>query len=176
MSDDTAAQASAQATDGDKGGQSGTYTPPATQDELNRMIADRVSRERAKFADYSDLKAKATAHDAFVEAQKTEAQKVADRLAAAEAKVQEFETEKQAAILRKEVSKATGVPADALRGNTKEELEAHAATLKTLITPADGKRPAVGPYVPPEGSAPSGAVQAPGDIFAEFMNDALKRP
>ena len=176
MSEATAAQASAQGTDGDKGGQSGTYTPPATQDELNRIIADRVSRERAKFADYSDLKTKATAHDAYVEAQKTELQKATDRAVAAEAKVQGFETEKTAAALRTEVSKATGVPVDALRGNTKEELEAHAATLKALIAPTDGRRPAVGPYVPPEGSAPSGSVQSPGDQFAEFMNDALKRP
>lgn len=38
------------------GGSSG-YTPPATQADLNRIIGDRVARERARFADYDELKA-----------------------------------------------------------------------------------------------------------------------
>lgn len=35
-----------------------------TQDEVNDLIAKRLERERAKFADYADLKAKADAADA----------------------------------------------------------------------------------------------------------------
>ena len=30
-----------------------------TQDEVNAIVADRLTRERAKYADYDDLKAKA---------------------------------------------------------------------------------------------------------------------
>lgn len=39
------------------------FKPIMSQDDLNRIIADRVSRERAKFADYKDLKAKADQFD-----------------------------------------------------------------------------------------------------------------
>lgn len=40
------------------GGNTG-FTPPGSQDELNRIIGERVSRERAKFADYDDVKSAA---------------------------------------------------------------------------------------------------------------------
>lgn len=56
------------------GGEQQGFTPPASQDELNRIIADRLARERAKFADYDDLKAKADQLQALEDAQKTEAQ------------------------------------------------------------------------------------------------------
>lgn len=35
------------------------FKPITSQDELNRIIGDRVARERSRFADYDDLKAKA---------------------------------------------------------------------------------------------------------------------
>lgn len=55
------------------------YTPPATQADLDRIIGDRVARERAKYADYNDLKAKADAHDKALADAMTEQEKaVAD--------------------------------------------------------------------------------------------------
>jgi hypothetical protein len=41
------------------------YSPPASQDDLDRIIGDRVARERAKYADYDALKEKAGKHDAL---------------------------------------------------------------------------------------------------------------
>lgn len=35
------------------------FTPPTSQEELDRIIGSRLTREREKFADYGDLKAKA---------------------------------------------------------------------------------------------------------------------
>lgn len=84
------------------------------------------------------------------EASKTEAQKQAEALAAAEAKVKEYETREQIAAWKAEVAEASGVPAVALAGSTKEEIEAHAATLKPLIgqaTPTTDPPPAVVPTV-----------------------------
>lgn len=84
------------------------------------------------------------------EASKTEAQKQAERTAELEAKVKEYETREQIAAWKAEVSKETGVPAVALAGSTKEEIEAHAATLKPLIgqaTPTTDPPPAVVPTV-----------------------------
>lgn len=101
------------------------YVAPASQADLDRIIADRLSREKAKYADYDDAKAKAAEYDKAQEAAKTEAQKLADRLAAAEAKAQEAEVK----ALRAEVAQAKGVPAALLTGATQEALEAAADAL-----------------------------------------------
>jgi hypothetical protein len=50
--------------DGGSGGAS-AYTPPASQADLDRIIEDRLARERKRYADYDDLKAKAEKHDAL---------------------------------------------------------------------------------------------------------------
>lgn len=70
-----------------EGGSTSGFTPPATQQELNRMISERVSRERAKFADYDDLRGKAAEYAKLQEATKSETEKAAERLAAADAAV-----------------------------------------------------------------------------------------
>jgi len=54
------------------------FKAPASQDELDRIVEGRLRREREKFADYDELKRKATEHDAYVESQKTEQQRAID--------------------------------------------------------------------------------------------------
>lgn len=150
-----------------------SWTPPASQAELDRIISDRVSRERAKYQDYGDLKQKATQFDAIAEAQKSELQKAVERADAAEKRAQEFESAQQVAAWKAEAAKASGVPVDALRGSTEEEIKAHAETLKTLIPAPDAKRGAVGPYVPAEGGTPSTQLGAdPASQFAEIIRNA----
>ncbi len=65
----------------------GGYNPPATQAALDAIIGERVARERGKFGDYDDLKAKAARLAEIEDANKSEAQKAADRITAAEAEV-----------------------------------------------------------------------------------------
>lgn len=59
-----------------------------TQAEIDKIIASRLKQERSKYADYGDLKAKVEAFEAekkvAEEAQKTEAEKLAEKLAALE--------------------------------------------------------------------------------------------
>src|SRR5690606_31113331 len=89
-----------------------------SQEEFDRAIQARIARERAKFADYDELKAKA---DKFVEwenAQKTEAQKAQERLEAAERRAAELELK----VIRAEVAAEKGVPAELLTGSTRDEL------------------------------------------------------
>lgn len=153
-----------------------TYTPPASQADLDRIIADRVSRERAKFADYADLKTKATEFDKLAESQKTELQKAQDRAAAAEKKAADYELVQQRAGWAADIVKDSPVPASALRGNTQDELKAHFEQLKALIPTEAPKKGAAGPYVPGEGSTPAantlgGARQE----FADFLGAQLKR-
>ena len=145
----------------DKGGQSGNFTPPATQADLDKIIADRLSRERAKFSDYDDLKTKAAEYDKAVEESKTEAQKQAERLAELESKVAEYETREQIAAWKSEVSAETGVPANVLAGTTKEEIAAHAESLKPLIEAAEKQaEPARPGVVPTIGKTP----ETPGNV------------
>lgn len=60
------------------GQQESTYTPPATQADLDRIIQDRLSRHDKKYADYDSLKAKATEYDQYKESSKTDQQKAID--------------------------------------------------------------------------------------------------
>lgn len=107
-----------------------------TQDDVNRIVQERLQREREKYSDYDDLK---TAAERAQELE-SEKQTLAERVA-------EFEATEQRRELISTVAKDTGVPADALRGDTKEELEAHAEVLKSLmkttgpVIPGQEKRP-----------------------------------
>lgn len=111
------------------------FTPPATQAELNKVIADRIARERAKYADYADLKTKAEKFDELDQASKTEQERLTERLAASEARAAELEGR----ALRLEVASENGLtPAQAKRlvGSTREELEADAKELLATFTPS----------------------------------------
>lgn len=91
------------------------------------------------------------------ESSKTEAQKAAERLAELEGKVKDYETREQIAAWKAEVAEATGVPAAALAGSTKEEIEAHAETLKPLIA-----QTARGPVVQSQGEHPNATNHSTG--------------
>nr|WP_154895291.1 scaffolding protein [Paenibacillus xylanexedens] len=67
-----------------------------TQDEVDRLIADRLGRERKKYGDYDDLKTKLTALEEAEEERKKADMSVAERL----------EAEKAAAIKAAEDAKA----------------------------------------------------------------------
>lgn len=82
-----------------------------TQEEVNSIVADRLNRERAKYADYDDLKAKASQYDT------TKAQ--LDALNSANAR--------RDMIAR--VAAATGCPAELLTGDTEEACTAQAQAI-----------------------------------------------
>ncbi|WP_193510475.1 hypothetical protein [Cryobacterium sp. BB736] len=128
-----------------------------SQEELDRIIQARVARERAKLpTDYDELKAAAAKLAEIEEANKTEAQKEAERRAELERENAELKVGK----LRAEVAAAKGVPSSLLTGGTKEELEAAADALiefrgeqpkaesepekQTYVIPDEGGIPAIG--------------------------------
>lgn len=71
-----------------------------TQDDLNRIVQERVAKERSRFGDYDALKEKAGKFDALEEASKTETQKLIDRVAELERAGSEAERRAQEATLR----------------------------------------------------------------------------
>jgi len=66
---------------------SDAYTPPATQEDFDRIVGQRLARERTKFADYDDLKAKAAKFDEVDAASKTEQQKLQEAIAERDAQL-----------------------------------------------------------------------------------------
>jgi len=93
-----------------------------SQEDFDKRVSARIARERAKYADYTDLKTKAAEFDKLQEASKTEVQKVSERMAQLE---KELESERFNTV-RTTVASAKGVPAHRISGSTVEELETSA--------------------------------------------------
>lgn len=92
-----------------------------TQEELNSIVNDRLKRERAKYEDYEELKAKANKFDELEEANKTELQKANDRASALEAELTALKSANSIREIREKVSAATGIPANLLTGETEDD-------------------------------------------------------
>lgn len=101
------------------GGQTADKT--LSQADVDRIVQERLARERQKYADYDDLKAKAEAADSS----KTDLEKLTEQLQSLQ---QENETNKVKA-LRSEIASAKGVPAALLTGSNQDDLEAQADAL-----------------------------------------------
>lgn len=116
---------------------SGTeFKPITSQDDLNRIIADRVSRERGKFADYEDLKVKASKLDQLEAEKLTETQRLQAQLDELSGKASAAEK----ANARLSVIASEGIPAeyqDLVHGDTPEALAASAKKAKELIDKAN---------------------------------------
>lgn len=121
-----------------------------TQDEVNTIIADRLNRERAKYADYEDLKVKASQYDA--------AQQQLDQLTHANT----------LRDLRAKVSAETGVPADLLNGDTEEICHAQAAAILKFANPGSY------PVVKDGGELTRQNSASTSQQFADWFAQALK--
>lgn len=59
-----------------------------TQADVDRIVRDRLARQKAQFGDYDDLKTKAAEFDKIAESQKSELEKAQERATKAEAEAQ----------------------------------------------------------------------------------------
>lgn len=119
-------------TDTDTGSDAGENTDEArtfSQDELDRIVGERLARERSKLGDVDELRRKAEALDRLEEERKTELEKAVDRAAKdAETRVRgELETTWRSRLVRSEVRAAAAGkladPEDAVRFLALDELE-----------------------------------------------------
>ena len=99
-----------------------------TQEQVDQIVEKRLAKERGKYKDYDELKSKAMRLDEMENAGKSEL--------ALRKQIDDAAAEKQHAEWVSEVAKDKGVPAELLRGGTKEELEAHADLLQAALHPA----------------------------------------
>ena len=104
---------------GDEGGSgdSGDGGEPKsfTQEQVDQIVEKRLAKERGKYKDYDELK---------------------ESNAALRKQIDDAAAEKQHAEWVSEVAKDKDVPAELLRGGSKEELEAHADLLRAALHPA----------------------------------------
>src|SRR5690606_16660079 len=132
----------------------GGFKPITSQEELNRVLKDRLDRERAKFADYAELKAKAAKLDEIEEANKSEAEKVAERLAKAERAAAEAEARalRREIALEHKLSKDDAALLDAV--SDEDAMRRLAARLAEQAAERDRHISNHGAYVPAEGKTP----------------------
>lgn len=158
--------------DGNNSGDTSTadeFKAITTQDDLNKVINERLTRERAKFADYKDLKAKATKLDEIEQANQSEADKTAKRIADLETELSNQRRDSS----RLKIAAAHGIT-DAddidlfLTGNDEETLTKQAKRLADRT--AEKKKQ--GNHVPNEGATQNAAK---GDEMREFTRDLFKR-
>lgn len=91
-----------------------------SQRQLDTIIAERLKRERAK---YADLREKAATVD-----------ELTSRAEQAEGRLAELEHAEKVRGWREAAAAEYGVPASALRGETQKELTEHAALLSELLS------------------------------------------
>lgn len=160
MSEQTAPTEGTEETNGQGAGAS-EFAAITSQEDFDKAIQARIARERAKFADYEQVKAEAAELAKIRESQKSEAEKAQERLEAAERRAAELELK----ATRAEVAAAKGVPAGLLTGSTQDELEASADALIAFR----GQQASQGLKVPGEGRSSGGSGNSKVDAFAEAI-------
>lgn len=100
-----------------------------TQEQVDALIGEGLTRERAKYADYEDLKTKAAKFDEQEEAAKSDLQKAQDNAADLQKQLDAMKAAASARDARDKVAAAKGVPAHLLTGSTEEECTAQADKL-----------------------------------------------
>lgn len=139
-----------------------------TQGEMDAIIGERLAREREKYADYDDMKAKAAKFDEAEDAQKTELQKAQEKASSLEKELNEMKAAKKITEIRNKVAKETGVPAELLNGNDEETCKAQADAIKKFAGPSypnvtDGGEP---------NKPPAGKTR---DQFATWFDETMRK-
>ena len=138
-----------------------------TQTEMDAIISDRLKRERAKFADYEEMKEKATRFDEIEEASKTELQKANERADRLETELTQLRKNEEVRAIRDKVAAEQGVPAHLLSGETEEACMEQARALNEF------KASAVYPAVKDGGEIQNTIKGSTRQQFAEWANAAL---
>lgn len=148
-----------------------SFTPIETQEKFDEMVRERLARERAKYADYDELKAKAAKFDEAEEARKSDLEKANERISELEAEAKSREEADRLATARAKVSRETGVPADLISGTDEESMtesaKAISAFAKATVPPAPSL---VGPGRFVDDEASSGASR---DGFVRELDRAF---
>ncbi|MCK9468657.1 MAG: hypothetical protein M0Q49_04505 [Porticoccaceae bacterium] len=132
------------------------FKPITSQQELNAALKERLDRERAKFKDYGDLKAKAAKLDEIEQANLSELEKANGRITTAEKERDDAKAES----LRLRIAVTHGISLEDadlfLTGTTEETLTAQAKRLSDRTAEqanAEAERKKNHPIVSKEGTS-----------------------
>ena len=123
-----------------------------TQAEMDAIIGDRLKRERAKYADYEELKGKAQQYDAAQEAAKSDLEKAVEERDALKARLDKLEADKAHADAVAKAASEHGVDA-ALLARMTGDVDENALFLKQQM----GSLPKHG-AIPDNGEPPAPIV------------------
>lgn len=105
-----------------------------TQAEVDAVVKERLKRERDKYADYEDLKAKASKYDEFEQANKSELEKANERANALQAELDGLKKSAELKEMRTKIATENNVPVDLLTGTTEEECNTQVEAIKGLLS------------------------------------------
>lgn len=106
-----------------------------TQAELDKIVADRLTRERQKYAGFDELKEKAAKFDELEESSKTELQKATEKAMKLETELNEYKKAEEVRQIRAKVAEETGIPANLLTGDTEESCTEQAKAISAFANP-----------------------------------------
>lgn len=139
-----------------------------TQADVDRIVADRLKRDREKYADYDVLKEKAAKLDEIDEKNKSELQKATEKASALQAELDGLKKAAQVRAIREKVASATGVPASFLTGETEDDCTEQAKAL------GEWKNPSAYPNVRDAGEANvSQGKKSTREQFAAWFNSNI---
>lgn len=141
--------------------EAGTFT----QEDVDKIVQERLSRERAKYADYEDLKKKASAFDEAEEASKTELQKATERAAALQTELDRLTHEAEVKNVRDQVAQSTGIPVTLLTGTTEDECKAQADAIAAYAKTAS--------YPDVKDAGTKTVSTQTRDQFADWLNEQI---
>lgn len=133
-----------------------------TQAEVDKIVGDRLQRERSKYSDYEALKEKADKYDEVVESGKTELQKAVEKAEALEAELSSIKKAEAIREIKIKVATETGIPAHLLTGETEEACREQAEAIKAFAKPAY-------PVIKDGGEVHNVKGQSTRDQFAEWF-------
>lgn len=135
-----------------------------TQEDVDRIVTKRVAR----YSDYEALKEKAAKYDEQIEAGKSDLQKATEKAEHLQKELDAIKKETELRNLRDEVSRATGVPAVLLTGESQEDCEAQA---QAILTWAAQKTPNGYPRIPDGGDPIGNAKKTTRELFKEWFDE-----
>lgn len=100
-----------------------------TQAELDEIIQTRLGKERSKYSDYEELKAKALKFDEAEEAGKSELQKATEKVKALQSEIDSMKKAAEISSIRTKVATETGVPISLLSGETEDACREQAVAI-----------------------------------------------
>lgn len=151
--------------------QEATETTPKTftQEELDKIVNERLARERKKYEgiNLEELKSKASRLDELEEASKTELEKEREKAKKLQAELDGIRRAEEVRTIRETVAKETGIPANLLTAEDDAGCREQAEAIRAFAVPA------AYPTVKDGGDPQHLSGRATRDEFAQFAQQIL---